>query len=493
MTEMDRPNVVQDRDTMRKRSGLAALELRVLRTIKKFGMLRRDEHILVAASGGADSMALLICLHAMAALMNWRLTVAHFNHGLRGPAADEDEEFVRRTSAALGVGFLSERADIKALAAAAGKNLEEAARETRYTFLRRAADGAGAGKIATGHNLNDQAETVLFRLLRGTGPGGLEGIHPVLDGRIIRPLLECSRSQILEYLAGRNAVHREDESNLELRFQRNRIRHELIPYLEKYFNPRLAATLIREATLARAAYDFLEQHALPEYERLRTLLPDGVALPAPELIGLHSALRHQVARHALREVLGTLRGIETVHVKGILRLCGAGQSGRRIQLPGGVEARRDLEQLELRRKHGTDEVSFRYQLAWPGRCSIPEAGIEFVATINDGGDPAGCSGANSCALLNPDALPPNLVMRSRLPGDRYGGVGHRKVKKMLLASRIPLAARRGLPMVVAGDVVVWVPGFKPAKMYRSNPGSGRSVLIEVRRIVEDGQAGCISH
>jgi tRNA(Ile)-lysidine synthase len=474
--------MVQDRDTMRKRPGLAALELRVLRTIRKFGMLRRGEHILVAASGGADSMALLLCLDAMAALMDFRLTVAHFNHGLRGPAADEDEDFARRTAAALGLDFLTERADIKALAAATGKNLEEAAREARYAFLRRDADRVGADKIATGHNLDDQAETVLFRLLRGTGPGGLEGIHPVRDGWIIRPLLECSRPQILGYLAGRNAGFREDASNLDLRFQRNRIRHELIPYLEKHFNPRLAATLTRDASLAREAYDFLERHALAEYQRLRVLLPDGIALPARELMELHPALGHQIARHALREVLGTLRGIETVHSNGILRLCGAGQSGRRIELPGGLEARRDLERLELRRGHGSDEASFRYQLGWPGRCSVPEAGMEFVATINDGSNPAGLFGMNRRALLNPDALPPSLVIRSRLPGDRYGGAGHRKIKKMLLTSRVPLAARGSLPLVVAGDVVVWVPGFKPAKMYRSNPDTGRSVLIEARSL-----------
>jgi tRNA(Ile)-lysidine synthase len=469
---------------MGKRSGLAALELRVLRTIRKFDMLRRGEHVLIAASGGADSMALLLCLHDLVARMNLKLTVAHLNHGLRGAEANEDEEFVRQASADLGLDFLSESADIKAMAAAAGKNLEEAAREARYAFLERAAARAGADKIATGHNLNDQAETVLFRLLRGSGPGGLEGIRPVIRRRIIRPMLECSRSQILQYLSGRNAGYREDSSNLDLRFRRNRIRHELIPYLEKHFNPRLAATLTREAALARAAHEFLEQQAFPEYERLRILLPDGVTLPAERLIELAPALRTQVARRALREVLGSPRGIETVHIEAILRLCQAGQSGRRIELPGGVGAQRNLEQLELRRGQSSVEVSFQYPLTWPGCCRVPEAGIELVASIHEEGTPCEWVGVEpaSCALLNPDALPPILVIRSRLPGDRYGGAGHRKIKKMLLASRIPLPARAALPMVVAGDRVVWIPGFKPAKSFRANPGSGRSVVMEARRI-----------
>lgn len=472
---------------MRKRPGFAALELQVLRTIRKFGMLGRDEHVLVAASGGADSTALLLCLHDLAPRMSLKLTVAHLNHGIRGEEALADEEFVRRASAELGWPLISESADLKALAAAGKRNLEEAAREARYAFLQRAAVSAGADRIATGHNLDDQAETILFRLLRGSGPGGLQGIHPVIEGRIIRPLIECSRSRILEFLAERKAMYHEDSTNRDLRYQRNRIRHELIPYLEKYFNPRLAATLTRGAALARAAYDFLEEHARVEFECLRIPLPDGVALWVPRVMQLHSALRLQVVRHALREVLGYLRGIETVHIEDILRLCRPGQSGRHIELPGGLGARRNLEQLELIRGSCAPEANFQYQLAWPGQCPVPELGLEFRAHILEGPDSAGPAGHDTatCALLDPDSLPPKLVIRSRCPGDRYGGLGHRKVKKMLLAAGVSLPVRATLPMVVAGDAVIWIPGFRPAKTFRAKPGSGRSVLLEARRMASD--------
>jgi tRNA(Ile)-lysidine synthase len=244
-----------------KEAGGKALGLQVLRTIRKFGMIRRGDHVLVAVSGGADSMALLLFLHELAPRMSLRLTAAHLNHGLRGAEAREDEEFVRRVCSDLGPAFVCESADVKTLAEANGKNLEETAREVRYDFLRRAAAEAGADRIATGHTLDDQAETLLFRLLRGSGPGGLEGIHAVIDGRIIRPLLECPRASILEFLSARDAQWREDSSNRDLHFQRNRIRQELIPYLEKHFNPRLASVLTREASLVHAAYDFLEHAA----------------------------------------------------------------------------------------------------------------------------------------------------------------------------------------------------------------------------------------
>jgi tRNA(Ile)-lysidine synthase len=472
---------------MRKQTRLAALELQALRTMRKFAMLRREEHVLVAASGGADSMALLLCLHDLAPRMNLKLTVAHLNHGIRGEEAVADEAFVRRRSAELGWPFLSESADLKALAAAARQNLEEAAREARYAFLLRAAAGAGAGKIATGHNLDDQAETILFRLLRGSGPGGLEGIRPVIDGRIIRPLLEIPRSEILAFLHERRSGYREDSTNLDLRYRRNRIRHELIPYLQKHFNPRLTSALIRGAALARSAHDFLEEHARLELVRLRTQLPDGVALPASPLMQLHSALRHQVIRGALRELLGSLRGIETIHIESLLGLCRAGQSGRRLELPGGIGAQRNLEWLELTRESPVDEVSFAYQLVWPGQCRVPEAGLHFHASVwgeqpaaEGPGDDAACR-----TVLDPDALPPCLTIRSRRPGDRYGGPGHRKVKRMLLAARVTLAARATLPMVAAGDVVVWIPGFKPAKTFGVRPGSSRSVLVEARRTTSD--------
>jgi tRNA(Ile)-lysidine synthase len=466
---------------MKKQRRLTSLELQVLRTIRKFAMLRGGEHLLVAASGGADSTALLLCLYDLAPHMNLRLTVAHLNHGIRGTEADEDADFIRRMSADLGLPFLSESADLRGRAAASRRNLEEVAREARYEFLRRTADRIGADKVATGHNLNDQAETILFRLLRGSGPGGLAGIHAVVDGRLIRPLIACSRQQILDFLAERKAAYREDSSNHDLHYQRNRIRHELIPYLETHFNPRLIETLAREADIAQTTYHFVESYAGREFEDLRILLNNGIALRPRQLLQLHTAVRRQVIRHALREVLGSLRGIETVHTGEVLRLCEPGQSGRSIELPGGILARRDLDWLELIRDARAAEPGFQYELAWPGRCRVPEAGLEFTASIEEHPEAAALphSGAVDSARLDPEMLPATLAVRSRLPGDRYGGSGHRKVKKMLLAARISLPARTRLPVVAAGQAVIWVPGFKPARFFGAKPESSRCVLLKV--------------
>jgi tRNA(Ile)-lysidine synthase len=458
----------------------SALELQVLRTIRKHGMILRGDHVLVAVSGGADSMALLLFLHELAPGMHLSLTVAHLEHGLRGAESHADREFVRRVSDGLGLSFVCESVDVRSLADAEGRNLEETARNARYEFLRRAAEAAGANRIATGHTRNDQAETVLFRLLRGSGPGGFEGIHAVIEGRIIRPLLECSRESIREFLAARNAEWREDSSNRDVSLQRNRIRHELVPYLEKHFNPQLVPALTRDAALVHAANDFLEQKAALIYDGMHTQLPDGVSLSVGSLTGLHVALRHQVVRRALREALGSLQGIQAVHIQDLISLCGEAKSGCRLRLPGGIEVQRNLDKLDIRRGPHPGTPGFRYSLPWPGRCFVPELGMEFLSSIREGTN-AGV-GANIdfrvSPLLNPEALPDILTIRSRLPGDRYGGGGHRKVKKMLLSARIPVPERAACPMLAAGDAVIWIPGFPPAKSFMPNPGSRRSVLVE---------------
>lgn len=462
--------------------GYLPLELRVRETIRRFGMLEPGESILVALSGGADSTALLHCLYRLARELSLELSAAHLNHGIRGAEADADAEFSRRLAEELGIPFVAETADLPGRAAAAHRNLEESAREARYEFLRRTAERVGAGKIATGHNLDDQAETMLMRLLRGSGPEGLAGIHPVVEGRVIRPLLECSREEILRYLESLGVSFRTDSTNRDPAYLRNRVRHELIPYLKEHFNPRLARTLAGDAEIARQVHDYLDRQARAAYEAIRKKAEDSVVLDAAAVLSLHPALRRLVVRLALRESRGSLRGISQRHVFEIVRLCEPGRSGRRVRLPGGNVALRSFDQLLFRARETPAKEGYRYTLAVPGTCEVPEAGMEFVATI-ESGTPSG-GRVESChrsVRLDPALAPKGLTIRSRLPGDRYGGERHRKVKKLLIDAGIPLEDRAMLPMVVSGDAVVWIPGFEAADSFTARAGSDRSVLIEARK------------
>lgn len=456
---------------------LLPLEMSVLRTVRKYGMVRTGDRVLVAASGGADSTALLFCLHRLTPRLGISLSVAHLNHGLRGAESEADEAFVRKLAGSLDLPFHSETLAPNQLQPKTGSNLEEAARNARYDFLKRTARNAGASKIAVGHSVNDQAETVLMRLFRGSGIEGLAAIHPVVSGTVIRPLLDCERSDILAYLASRGIEYREDSSNRDLRFRRNRLRREWIPYLEKNFNPRLVRALAREAERAREISELLERLAAKEYSDLRTERQTGILLPAQAVTGLPAALRNSVLRMALREVRGSLKGIASCHVEQMDRLCRPGQSGRTISLPGGTVVTREFEDLLVEKSRAAAKASFRYPLPVPGRCVISEAGIEIVASV---GAPAGSPSCSRRVFLNADSLPSSLTVRSRLPGDRYGGKGHRKLKKLLIDAKVGLEARKSLAVVAAGKDVVWVPGFEPAKPFRAEPGVGRCVVLEVK-------------
>jgi len=463
---------------------IRVFELRVLRTLSKHAMLDRGDAVLVAVSGGADSTALLVCLHRLASRLGIELSAAHLNHGLRESESDEDEAFVRALCSDVGIRLISGRADVRQLAHERRRNLEDAARLARYEFLRGTARSRGCRKIAVGHNLNDQAESVLFRFLRGSGEEGISGIHPVVDGLVIRPLLETPRKAIEEYLVSLGRSWREDSTNRQLVLRRNRLRHEVLPYLAEHFNPRVLEALARNAVHAREVAGFLDAETRRSYQAIREdAAPGFVCLPVHRLVALHPAIRRRLLRLAISEVRGSLRGITAAHADDLMRLCASGTSGHTIDLPGRVLAGLQFGKLVLERKIPACPAGYSYTLPVPGSCVVPEAGLSFSATLGSCPAVPGPPGSrHHSACLDADRVPEELLVRSRLPGDRYGGPGHRKVKKMLIDARIPLNRRAFQPMVVAGGPVVWVPGFVPAAGFRGRPGSARCVIVEANSL-----------
>ncbi len=463
-------------------------EQNVLRMLRKHAMLDSGDAVLVAASGGADSTALLLCLHRLTPRLGITIMAAHLNHGLRAGEADADEAFVSELCRSLGIRFLSGQADVRRLAREGKQNLEDAARLARYEFLRQAAASLGCHKIAVGHTLNDQAESVLLRFLRGSGEEGLSGIHPVLDNLVIRPLLERPRSEIQEYLTSLSQAWREDSTNSQLRLRRNRLRHELIPYLAEHFNPRMLETLDRSAAQAREVADYLDAESRRAYLAMREDAKPGIVqVPAHRLAGLHPAIRRRVLRLAIRDVRGSLKGITARHADDLIKLCESGTSGHSIDLPGLIAAGLQFGDLVLQRKMPGPPTGYCYQLPVPGRCAVPEAGLAFSASLGRCAGVPAASARPRRACIDAARLPDVLTIRSRIPGDRYGGPGHRKVKKMLIDARIPLSQRGLQPMVVAGDSVVWIPGFAPAAGFRPPPGTGGCVIIEVMPLADGSE------
>jgi tRNA(Ile)-lysidine synthase len=300
----------------------------------------------------------------------------------------------------------------------------------------------------------------------------------VVDGILIRPLLECSRPEIEDYLQSGGIDFREDASNRDLRYRRNRIRHECLPYLAKHFNPLIVETLAREAGLAREAAGFLERLVARELEAIKVSRPDGMEIPVQRLAQLDPVLAKAALRAAIRESRGSLRGITSRHFDAILRLCTGAIGGKGIVLPGGYRVRREFKNLVLGSGSALPAAGFLYSLSIPGQCLIPEAGVEFCAELRV---PQGPPSRQSRAFLDPAALPQQLWLRPRREGDRYGGAGHRKIKKMLIDSRIERDSRDSLPLLATEEAVIWVPGFEPARKFKAKSLNDKCVIITLHR------------
>jgi tRNA(Ile)-lysidine synthase len=469
---------------------MAVLTERVCRTIERFGLFSPGARVLVAASGGADSTALVYLLRGLEGRIGIELAgLAHFNHGLRGAAADEDERFCRDLAGRLGLAFDAGRGDVRAAARAGGASIEEAGRRLRYEFLAAARSRAGASHVALGHTRDDQAETVLMNLLRGAGTLGLGGM-PVSRGAFVRPLVECRHAELVEYLNAAGVPFHEDESNRDPRHLRNRIRHEVLPALEKVA-PAVREGLGRAAESARADAEYLDRLAAG---RLTDLLVGpqaaGLTLDAAGLTGLPLALARRAAGLALRRVSGG-RFVGFDQVERLLALARGEVTGP-ISLPGARASLGRTGRLRLA------VVAGRGQAVEPeagpprtfsgGPLSIPGevllgAGRSLSSELRQlsGGSFDAASAARSATTAVVDAARVSaLSVRFRRPGDRFrplGLGGRKKLQDFFVDRRVPRDGRDLVPLVVdRDDRIVWVAGHAISEEFRVT-GRTRAVVI----------------
>ena len=395
-------------------------------------MLPPGSRVAVAVSGGADSVCLLHALRELNAPVSG---VAHFNHKLRGEASDEDERFVAAMAARLGIAFFRSEAP----ADLAANNLEQAGRRARYRFFQGLMRDGVCDRVALGHTRDDQAETVLFRVLRGSGLAGLAGIHPVTMEGFIRPLIEVRRSEVEDFLRTRNVDWREDATNREMRFARNRIRHELMPQLAREWNPQIVDAL---ANLGDLAYEEERAAEIPCAGQLQ-----ATELRVEDLAGMPRGLARRVVRRAIEAAKGNLRRIEFQHVERIIEMAGHGP--RRLALPG-VEAIRSFDWLRIAAP-GKARVAGPVEVTVGGSYTAPDGASEIRIE-------------NPCATLKVELAAP-VQLRGWRPGDHYRPVGHfrdQKIKEMFQSARIPSWRRAGWPILASGDKILWARQFGAA-------------------------------
>ncbi len=457
-----------------------SLSRRVADYIHEQGLVCAGERVGVAVSGGADSVALLRLMLELRESLGVVLHVLHFNHRLRGAESDGDEGFVADLAAGFRLEFHGDSGDAHEFAASQGLSLEAAARSLRYKFYRRLLGVNFLNSIATGHTLNDQAETVLLKLIRGAGSRGLSGIYPRLRteaGPILRPLLGLRRDEIEVYLGEIGQTWREDDSNRDPRHTRNRVRHHLLPRLKEEFNPAILLALSDSAEIFRAEEEHWQTRVfalLPEVWRTNA---DGGRLDGTALEAQSLAMQRRLIR-ACAEELGL--ALDFKHVEAVRKLAASGSSARTGMLPRGWRAQKCGGFLLFSQGCGSATGEFDLPLSIPGRVNLPQVGIGVEAlAFSPDWDSSYNRERFDGGLLNASMLTEPLRIRNWRAGDRFWPAhtkGPKKMKALLQRRHLATEGKRIWPVVTCGEHLVWAHMFPVSEKFRATE-SDRAIMI----------------
>lgn len=452
---------------------------KIRRTIEKYNLIEKGDKIVVAISGGPDSVCLLHALYRLKEEYDLELYGVHLNHNFRGIEAQIDAQYVSNLCDGLNILCFIKSVDVPQYAEKYGLSPEEAGRILRYDFFEEVAQRANATKIAVAHNKNDQAETVLMRLLRGTGLQGLTAIH-IRREKVIRPLLNIDRKSIEEYCETYNLSPRIDKSNLESIYYRNKIRLELIPYLEENYNPNIMENLVKTAKVLKKDFDFIEEKAREVYASLVNSQDEHrLELPIEGIQGLHNALQSRVIRLAAEQLLGRQEVLEYKHVQDVLELMQKGLTGKKINLPMGLIAKINYKNICFTTADQEDKV-FHYELPIEGSFDLKEMDGTFTMRVVGREEIKEISRDKYRKCFDYDEMKDVLNVRNRQDGDRFyplGLTGSKKLKDFFIDYKINRDERDRIPLICDGDEIMWVVGFRISEKYKITDKTKRILEI----------------
>jgi len=454
---------------------------KVKETIRKFSLLTPRDRVLVAVSGGPDSVCLLSVLHVLAKDLDLTLHIAHLDHMFRGKESAGEALFVSELAAKSGIPATIEKFNVPAYCLERGLSPQEGAREVRYDFLQRTAETAGASLIATGHTANDQAETFLMRLIRGAGASGLSAIPPARDN-IIRPLIETTRDEVMKYLSERDLAFVTDSSNTKSVYTRNRIRMEVLPVLQR-FNPRIVATLAAEAGQLREEDEAVEGYCTTLSDGILVQKEHAVFVKRNEFNTLPPAFRRRLLKKASDLAGMESSGLSRVQIDEAIAFMAVAQTGRTMDLPPGLAIGREYDRFVISAQSETKD--FSHVIAIPGVTVIPELRMEIETLLVDQ-IPEEREDINYVwqALFDYDKIGPILTLRNRHPGDWFCPTGmggkHKKIQDYFVDEKVPRRKRDLVPLLCSGEDILWVVGMRTDERFLAGAVTKKVLSVRAR-------------
>lgn len=465
---------------------------RVINYIEDNSMLQKGDKVIVAVSGGPDSVCLLHLLNELKSIFNIELYAAHVNHCLRGSESDEDEKYVKRFCDSLGIAVHCKRIDIEKYAKEKNISCETAGREARYGFFAELMEELGAQKVALAHNSNDQAETILMRIMRGTGIEGLRGILPVRDGIFIRPILGTTREEIENYCIEKNLNPRIDKTNLQNIYNRNKVRLELIPYIQRNFNKDIISVLNRLSVLINKDSEFLEELAEEKYHRYCLCKDNSVIIDKSAFLE-KDAMLTRIIRKAITKFSGNLNDIESIHIYDIISLQKTG-TGRKISLPRRITVENIYEDIIIKKADSETNIkqSILRQLVDKKDLTLLKEGCqEYISELSinirmqviPNNSKIDFKAEVLTKYFDYDKIKDDIIIRTRREGDRfipYGMKGSKKIKDMFIDLKIPKDKRDSIPLLCFGSEIIWIIGYRVSDNYKITKETRNILEVRIR-------------
>ena len=458
----------------------------VKRTVDLYHLLEKGDRVIVGVSGGIDSMVLLHVLNTYRQEFDLSLIVAYVNHGLRPDESGREADLVQKESERLGLPFEYGQFDVKGFQEAAGISIQDAGRRIRFHFFKSLLPKYHAQKIALGQNADDQVETILLRLMRGSGLKGLKGMLPIREGKVIRPLLEVWRREIESFATKNGIPSLLDSSNLKKKYLRNRLRLTLIPLIEREYQSNFKAVVMRTSTILREENDYLEREAEDVCQKIVRKEKDSLSFRFQEYESLHKAVQKRVLQKMLDKFYGgeMIEEREGWEISAIYRKLQQPSTSFFIELPYGIFIEKRYDRVSLGRGRAKVVPPFEVELISPGRTLVEEIGREVVIDETTSKDiEFGSLGEpRNIALLDYQDLQFPLRMRNFRPGDRFqpmGVKGTQKLKEFFIDHKIPRFERSKIPLLISGEMIAWIVGYRINERVKVTEKTEKVLRIEL--------------